>query len=298
MLNNEQAFFLQILSDYVAVRTSQFSSSIHWNTIVTYAEKHELSGIFYNQCKQFIPAEQLMSLERKNAAEHFYYANNLKEYARISAILKKNNIKFALFKVLKIAKVYPLPYNRTMGDFDFLVDASQIAEIKASFDSLGYKLEKDTPHEWSFRRRDFYIEIHEFLLNPDTVEFRGAVSYFTTPWEHVCQIEETEYELNLNYHFVYLIQHMRQHLLWEGVGFRQFLDLALIIKSTTLDWDYIYETCRSIGLYDLLIVCMTFISRWFNVKSSAWDDMDEQFYYEATAKIFNDGVFGFSNDTN
>lgn len=297
-MNAEQLYFLRILSDFVQRKETTEQSNIDWPQVIAIGEKHELSGIIYRQCKRYLPEQERKRLERAFAAECYFHANQVRQFNSVAAELSKHSIRFIPVKGLKIAQYYPEPTCRTMGDIDLLVDKGQLAELKCVFETLGFSLEKDTEHEWEYGKQQFHYELHEFLLNADSPRYKSVAVFFMNYWDHAALMNGSEYELDWNFHFLYLIQHIRQHLLWEGIGFRQFLDLAVLITKIDFDWDYIIATCKEIGLYDLLCTSLAFVNRWFGVEVPLRVGLSEEFYLCATEKVFEDGVFGFSNDSN
>ncbi len=94
--------------------------------------------------------------------------------------------------------------------------------------------------------------------------------------------------------------HLRKHLLFSGVGFRQFLDLAVVAKNNhELDWGWISEQLEMLHLLDFAKLCLGFCEKWFKTELPIrGTDPDYEFYHEVTEKIFADGVFGFNNPEN
>lgn len=297
-MNKEQIFFLQILSDFVHNTETEKQYGLDWSKIMTYAEKHELSGIVYRQCKKQLPEYERLKLEKSCAAECFLYVNQKSQYKAVAAQLSGKNIRFIPVKGLQIAQYYPEPACRTMGDIDLVIDKEQLFAIDTVFKQNGFVLEKSTEHEWDYRKKSFYYELHGSLYESDDPHRRKAVEFYSDLWDHTYRSPEGEHLLDWNYHFVYLLQHIRQHLLWEGIGFRQFLDLAVLISQIEFDWHYISYSCQTIGLYDFLCTCLAFVNRWYNISVPVRRDFSEAFYEQVTEKVFADGVFGFDNDIN
>lgn len=52
---------------------------------------------------------------------------------------------------------------------------------------------------------------------------------------------------------MFLLQHARQHILWEGIGYRRFMDMAIVIGNIpSLDWVFITESAQKVELNDFL----------------------------------------------
>ena len=54
-----------------------------WASLYRLAKNHEVIGIVYMQCRDFMPAEHRVLFERGYSAELFYYTNRVKETERI-----------------------------------------------------------------------------------------------------------------------------------------------------------------------------------------------------------------------
>ena len=106
-------------------------------------------------------------------------------------------------------------------------------------------------------------------------------------------------ELDWNVHMIYLLLHLRKHFRANGVGFRQFLDLAFVARKIPLDWDYIRAEMDRLGLWRFTLTVMNLCDLWFGTSSAPEKlALDAAFVEEATEAIFRNGVFGFSNEEN
>ncbi len=120
-------------------------------------------------------------------------------------------------------------------------------------------------------------------------------------WEYALPFSDGERPtsrmiLDVNYQFVFLVLHLRKHFLNQGVGFRQFMDVAVWAHGAALDREQVGEMLRETGAEAFADVCMTLCDRWFYGASA--DTVDEAFFEQATEKIFGNGVFGFHDADN
>ena len=120
------------------------------------------------------------------------------------------------------------------------------------------------------------------------------VRYFNKCWDYV-----SDNELDWNFHFVLLIAHLRKHLL-RGVGFRQFLDIAILIKNrgSLFNWLWIKNELNVLGLLDFTEICFGLIKQWFEVESPfGLLSLDGEKVKNISKEIFDYGVFGDSGDS-
>ena len=121
-LHKETSLFIRILSDHLNKRTTaRPSEDVDWNSLYRLAQDHQVAGLIYFQCKEFLPQEYLRPFEKRYSAELFYYSNRLKETERIRKAFREAGIQFYTVKGMDAARFYPLPPLRTMGDSDFIV---------------------------------------------------------------------------------------------------------------------------------------------------------------------------------
>ena len=121
-MQKETSLFIGILSDHLNKRTTEKpAEDTDWASLYRLAKIHEVIGIVYVQCRDFMPAEHRVLFERGYSAELFYYTNRVKETERIRRGLMEAGVQFYTIKGLDIARFYPMPPLRTMGDSDFVV---------------------------------------------------------------------------------------------------------------------------------------------------------------------------------
>ena len=86
----------------------------------------------------------------------------------------------------------------------------------------------------------------------------------------------------------------------SGVGVRQFLDLAVVVKNgPELDWKWIEVTLEKLGLTRYAHACFSLIEKWFGVTAPVdYERLDENTVEVVTEKILGNGVFGFADEDN
>ena len=106
--------------------------------------------------------------------------------------------------------------------------------------------------------------------------------------------------LDWNFHFLFLIMHLRKHFMNSGVGLRQFMDIAVVAKNRKdLDWGWIEDKLQELKLQKFAHACFSLIEDWFNITVPVqFTKLDEELTVEVTEKILNNGVFGFADEDN
>lgn len=114
MKDAELYFFLSVLSDFIHKRKTIVKNSIEWKKIIDYARIHQVEGIIYYQCKEYLDEENVIL--REKYAHTLYYSTNLEYVLKdIKDLFAENHISFIFFKGSEIRSLYPIPQLRTIG---------------------------------------------------------------------------------------------------------------------------------------------------------------------------------------
>lgn len=292
----EQEFFLQILADHLNGKSTAPRQSMDWNAVKEFAHAHQVEGIIYYQCKDFMPAEVCAFCKRFFKVSLFYYLNRKKLIRNIHEAFSVHDIPFFVAKGVEAAQYYPVPGLRTMGDTDLIVHVQDRERATKVLADLGFAYDHEyTGKELVYTYNRMEFELHYDLIYDETVTIPEHQAFFNNCWDYV-----REGTLDHNFHFLYLISHLRKHLMNKGVGFRQFMDIAVAVRNDdTLNWPWIEEKLDELHMKRFASVCFALIDRWFGVLSPIQTAMLEDAFIErATIRIFTDGVFGFENKDN
>ena len=126
-------------------------------------------------------------------------------------------------------ELYPMPYMRSMGDIDVLVDEKNMKLIHTLFKSQEYKkLYNSDAHDGFQHSNGSVIEIHPQI----TREIEGhEVQLFVNSWSKAIVEDGYTYILQPEYELTYLIYHAAKHFKSSGVGLRTLLDIGLYAKA-------------------------------------------------------------------
>ena len=298
-MEKEKQFFLQVLADYMNKRPTQVPGDLDWSVLKEIGQAHQLTGVIYHQCKNSIVQSGLPDVEKVKWKRSYMY--NFLLYSKRMALLKqideafqKENIPYLIVKGTEIAKYYSVPAQRTMTDSDLLVHAEDKQHACDVLAGLGFKMDSRYPHEWPGLKNDIAIELHHKLIYDYSVELESIRNWGETVWENVVKhSNKVQCELNLTYHLVYTMLHLRKHLLQEGIGFRQFMDVAILALQPGINWQQVELWISEFNLDKFSQICFAFCRKWFDCQIQYGNvELDEDFYNEITKKIIAGGVFG------
>ena len=296
-MTKEQLYLIGVLSDHVNERVSiPVAMDLDWKMVAELSNKHQISGIIYAQCKNFIP-DDVKGFFHNSYLSTIYLSINREEVMnKVNKELRKNDIQMITVKGSNIAKYYPVPLLRTMSDVDMVVHSGERQKTAEVLENLGFiNSSHRDDKDWIFSYHNQGYELHDRLIYNKEVNNSSIIRFFNDFWPYV-----NSGMLDVSFHFLFLFEHLRVHFMVFGVGFRQFMDIALMCKKETkLNWQWIETKLRELDMFEFASICFSFIYRWFGIDSPfAKEELDDDFYITATEAIFNNGIFGYDNEKN
>lgn len=268
-----------ILADHLKSKSSNVPVSPE---VISLAQSHQVLPIVYYQTKE------------STLSSVYFQAISL--YVRRNALLEQikdalSGIPFFMVKGFSVAQYYPVPQLRTMGDCDIIVHECDKEKAKQRLLSIGFV---DTTGdwddmEWHFRKQGLDFELHHRLLYDEVVNTEQEKTFTDTAWDYV-----HDHELDADFHFVYLLIHLKKHMLNRGVGIRQFMDLAVMSRNAGLNKSRIKSFLQQVGLEKFAGICSALCLHWFEIMLPVdTPEISEDFFARATDTILANGVFGF-----
>lgn len=292
----ESIYFIEVLSNHLAGNKSKAISGLSWEVIRRLSRIHHVEGIIYLQCRDYMPDSILKLFEQDFNITLFYYKNRERSLKEIRNAFNKANISFFTVKGIDIAQYYPFPALRTMGDSDIIVHEKDKDNAGSTLESIGFKYQSEfIGKEKVYSYHGMCYDLHYQLVYDETVTVPEHKQFFNNCWTYV-----NGTTLDASFHFLFLLVHLRKHFMNEGVGIRQFMDIAVMIKNErSLNWQWIYEKLRELNLLRFAKTCFALIDRWFLIKAPMQlPSLQESFVGKSTERILANGVFGFENKNN
>ena len=202
----------------------------------------------------------------------------LKAQNDLVEVMKENGFPYAIIKGTSASYYYKTPYERSLGDVDFLIDAGNREEIEKLLIEKGY--EKDPMAHIShviFTKPNAHLEMHFEVAGLPDNEHKKRVKEFLEPTVETAKVTDidgnyfsTPKEI---YHGVIILLHTQHHLLGEGLGLRHLCDLAVFVQKTRCEdfWpNDIIPLLKEIGLYKFLQVMVTACVNYLNIDRPSW----------------------------
>lgn len=190
-------------------------------------------------------------------------------------------------KGVVVSELYPQKQFRSMGDIDLLIKEEDREKIDKLLIDNKYDVLLKENETFVYSKKSVIIEVHTGLIHPRSGNTM-IVNYFKRVWEF-----QKNGQLTWEFHIVYLIVHLREHIMDRGVGIRQFLDIALVENSQEMDWTWIETELNKINMLEFAEMCFSFIEMWFGIKTHLKRiNIAQETYNEVTEEIVSGGVFG------
>lgn len=219
--------------------------------VMTLAKEHAVDGlvvgVFIDNKVQLMVSPEvedlMMDLVAKDTLYKRTYARHCSGIVALQALMSANKIPYIVFKGTAVASHYSKPYQRTMGDVDFYVQPQDFERTIGVLESnWKVKLEDgDSEKHFSFIYNDIPFELHH------RVETFGSTRHqlLFDKWinngvEHVVKYNVDGGSADMlppEEDTITVFKHMFNHLLVEGVGLRQVVDVAVLLNDYQDDVD-------------------------------------------------------------
>lgn len=232
---------------------------------------------------------------------------NVTYYLRVAATqeviikaLSENDIKSVILKGTSVAKYYPKPEYRAMGDIDLLVLSEDFDKAHAIFLKQGFNVVPDFEeyerHIVFLNNQGVEVELHRYFSSIGTEEQRTYLdNRLLEGMKNSVGNVLPEVENGL-----VLIGHVAQHL-GSGLGLRQIIDWMMYVKANLTDsfWqDEFSEPARMCGFDTLAKVATALCCKYFGLDMGiTWcSDANEATVDALMEYVMSQGNFGRKRD--
>ncbi|MBF1435818.1 MAG: nucleotidyltransferase family protein [Prevotella micans] len=171
----------------------------------------------------------LESVRKTNEKINFYTL-------QLTALLKKNNIKFFIVKGQTLAALYPRPDARLAGDIDFYCYPEDVDKtIKILTDEWHVNINRgESNQHYAFTHNGIPFELHfclfHFVASQNSTYFNHLLR--TQPLSQIQINHSCIPTLNPTMNLIFTFLHLFHHLIELGIGLRQFCDVAILCHRT------------------------------------------------------------------
>ena len=122
--------------------------------------------------------------------------NRNAQHRQIFHSFSEAGIPFFTVKGLDVARFYPVPALRTMGDSDIVIHPEDKDKAHAVMTGLGYQTMRKANIEWIYSKGGLVFEIHDRLLYDMPFNSKAGLESVDQAWDHAAPMGEgTRYEV-------------------------------------------------------------------------------------------------------
>lgn len=152
--------------------------------------------------------------------------------------LEAAGIWYVPLKGILLKEYYPKTYMREMADHDILIDAGRAGDVKDIMEELGFTTVRFGVHHHDVYHRPPVLnyEMHTSLFGP---------SHDPKLYNYYLGVRDLSRKEDF---YLYLVAHEYKHYMRAGTGLRSLMDIYLFLKREDLDWDYVEENAKILGM--------------------------------------------------
>lgn len=232
-----------------------------------------------------IPADIYKKFKNHTVAVMLNNDNVINGQKELTKLLEKNNVKYAILKGTSVARYYPKPELRTLGDVDFLVAKEDFDSTKQLLIDNEYTLTEDEFNHFhcAFSKNGVTFELHfemsEFPDNEVCNALRNELNSVAKDAMETNFSELSFYALRTLFQAVSLLLHMERHLRKSGLGIRQLMDWGVFEKAhpelLTDESNVVF--LKKYGLYRFAIVSKNTFEKYFLDKDIVNESAEDLF---------------------
>lgn len=229
---------------------------------------------------------------------------------RFARLMKENGIAYVVFKGLDVARHYPEPFVRTMGDVDFYVPkedflrAVEVIEQGLHVEMDKEEVDKHYSFDWQGIRFEMHYQIETFGSHRHQLRFNRMIDEAMAEQADsftVCDSDGNETEVSVlppEEDLIVVFKHWFNHLLVEGVGLRQTLDLAVLLNAyrDKINVGRLMTALDGIGYMKAFRAMLAMMKRYFGTdwldSTFVFGSCDERYSNKLMAAVMESGNFG------
>ena len=303
MFSNETLSILR----YVVSRDTDVPAITDWQIVIDELRDHAILPILIPINKQLSIPEEIDNQLKVEQYQHVSrFVSVMHAQQELTNILEKQSVLPMILKGIAAAQYYDYVESRTFGDIDILITDENAFNVAVNvLLELGYLPQKEygeltfraslanNSRHFEFNKNSIEVELHsrytdtgsplENLIH-DTIPTKTSIKQ----WCFYC-LPDIENGLTL-------LQHVKFHMNYDGVGLRLLLDWAYYVKTVLSDdlWNNHFENLAEKCGLKKLAECLTKIcEKYFGLERHLFaESADEEICELFFQLVYESGNFG------
>lgn len=213
--------------------------------------------------------------------------------------LEEAGICCCLMKGAVVANLYAQPDCRVSGDTDIYINPADEKKTVEILKANGYEIAPKAKNDHHLKARHpvgglLEVHVRVYSKSSEDIVFGGQITY-SKEYEKA-KINGNDYHvMNVNDQLMYLTAHYIKHLVNDGCGVRQVMDLLLYIEKykDKIDFDKYYAILKKLKYDKLIDVLKSIGTVYFGYD---YPLCDKALMDKLLTDMENGGVFGYTAD--
>lgn len=183
--------------------------------------------LFFGITKDVLTDKNYQKLKKRFFAGVYNDNNQKIIIKKINNIFNQNNIDHIFLKGTHLKEIYQESYLRPMGDIDLIIKKDKINASRVLFKENNFKNYSRNAEHDVYLNNDYFVEVHrEIYAKTDSKDENSLLR----PWDFAVKDEKHRYRFDYAFEGVYLIHHLKKHVLSSGIGLRSILDISIFFN--------------------------------------------------------------------
>ena len=238
-LNRENQALLHLLRNSFWLEQNTIPEDVNWEVLDDLAKKQAVLPIVYDGAvKAGVKLPDAVRQSWKAQVLRGVIKNELLMQAQDQLVQRFADaaIPVVVLKGSGVARYYPQPDLRRLGDIDILVRKQDLDVAQKLITELGYR-EYEAEHDFhiGYSRENAYVELHYHVTSlpdsPGGLVAQDLVSHFLDAPQQVTVGGHAFPVLQEMHQALSLLLHMIRHMFQEGIGLRQLCDWMVFVNA-------------------------------------------------------------------
>lgn len=219
---------------------------------------------------------------------------------KVNETFNKNNIEHLFVKGTHIKNLYPETYLRPMGDCDVLIKKENSLKSRKIMKEAGFITTSRSGAHDVYEYQKNSVEVHRYIYQKEN---KKDNSILNNPWDNAVLVENSKYRLDYSFEAVYILYHLKKHVLSSGIGLRSILDITIFYNhyEKEIDLEFLNKELKKNNLDEFLQAILYVNKKFFDLDSPFLKEdykLEEKDLENIIKYITSSGVHGKGQDFN
>ena len=302
-MNKTQAILLKLLANELFSQNNKIPilTDDEWRAVIKESQQQAVVRIAFNSAVKAglsgIVKSEWETKALANLRNSIVIDNN---HLILNEWLSQAKVPYIILKGCASAYYYPNPYDRAMGDVDFLIRKSDIKYVDALLKKNGLK-PWDVDHicHIVYKAKQKFYELHFDISGVPSGKLGNLVhkyleDVFDKSFSHITSNGSMQLPSKFHHGLIILL-HTSHHLTGEGIGLRHLCDWAVLLNSCSDEEfrDLFEEKFKAIGMWRFACVLSQICINYLGCKpKKCLSPIDESISTRLIEDILFGGNFG------